>query len=160
MKTLAVPTALLLAAGLCAAQDIGAVISSTPVLQPVTVARQVCSNEAVQRCTMHPMVENRVAYFQVVYELAGKQYTVQMDQDPGAQVQLQVAPADTGPQPTSAPIYVQSELPPLAQLIYAQPVLVNADPLWMSPYRLYRAPIGINLQFGFGGHRGHRGHWR
>jgi len=47
MKRRAVLTASLLAAGLCAAQEEGLVISSTPVVQQVAVPRQVCSSEPV-----------------------------------------------------------------------------------------------------------------
>lgn len=36
-----------LASGLCAAQEIGRVISSTPVIQQVAVPRQVCTSESV-----------------------------------------------------------------------------------------------------------------
>lgn len=47
MKRTLVLTAGLCAAGLCAAQEEGLVISSTPVVQRVAVPRQVCSSEAV-----------------------------------------------------------------------------------------------------------------
>jgi uncharacterized protein YcfJ len=47
MKRTIVLTASLLAAGLCAAQEEGLVISSTPVVQQVPVPRQVCSSEQV-----------------------------------------------------------------------------------------------------------------
>lgn len=47
MKRMIVLTSALLAAGLCAAQEEGLVISSTPVVQQVAVPRQVCSSEQV-----------------------------------------------------------------------------------------------------------------
>jgi len=47
MKRTLVLTASLLATGLCAAQEEGLVISSTPVVQQVAVPRQVCSSEPV-----------------------------------------------------------------------------------------------------------------
>lgn len=47
MKRTIVLTSALLTAGLCAAQEEGLVISSTPVVQQVAVPRQVCSSERV-----------------------------------------------------------------------------------------------------------------
>jgi len=47
MKRVSVLAGALLWAGLCAAQDEGLVISSTPVVQQVPVPRQVCSSEQV-----------------------------------------------------------------------------------------------------------------
>lgn len=47
MKRPLVLTSALLAAGLCAAQEEGLVISSTPVVQQVAVPRQVCTSEPV-----------------------------------------------------------------------------------------------------------------
>ena len=47
MKKLLVLSAALAASGLCLAQDVGRVLSSTPVMQQVGVPRQVCSAEQV-----------------------------------------------------------------------------------------------------------------
>ena len=47
MKKAFVVSLLALAAGVCAAQEVGRVISSTPVMQQVAVPRQVCTNEQV-----------------------------------------------------------------------------------------------------------------
>lgn len=47
MKRVTVLAGALLSAGLCAAQDEGLVISSTPVVQKVAVPRQICSSEQV-----------------------------------------------------------------------------------------------------------------
>jgi uncharacterized protein YcfJ len=69
----------------------------------------------VQNCTQQMFYENRTMAYNVVYEFAGKQYTVQMPQDPGPTVRLQItpmvpaAPANTGytnvPPAGSAPRY-------------------------------------------------------
>ena len=146
--------------GLCAAapaQEIGKVLSSTPVIQQVGVPRQVCSENQlvtpgqksgagaamgaiaggaignqvgqgsgralatmiglvggsmlgdkidgpgapevrnVQNCTTQTFYENRTIGYNVVYEFAGKQYTVQMPQDPGPTVRLQVTPVPPAP---------------------------------------------------------------
>lgn len=144
------------------ADEIGKVISSTPIIQQVAVPRQVCSNEQVvsqgqksgagaamgaiaggavgnsmgqgsgraaatmlgifggailgdkiegpgtpevrnvQNCSQQMFYENRTMAYNVVYEFAGKQYTVQMPTDPGPTVRLQVTPVVPPPVPLSA----------------------------------------------------------
>ena len=224
MKNTLVLTLAALASGLCAAQEMGRVISSTPVVQQVAVPRQVCSNESVsvpsqrsgagaalgalaggalgnavgqgsgravatmigifggavvgdrvegqgsqvqtvQRCATQTYYENRLSNYNVVYEYAGKQYSVQMPYDPGPTIKLQVTPADSAPvQAQPAPMtYLQ---PPVTQTVYTQPVVITADPVFYPGYyaRPYYPPVGLSLQFGFGGghygHYGHYGHWR
>lgn len=177
MKTMSIRNTLL--AGLMAvwistgvqAQEVGKVISSTPIIQQVAVPRQVCNNQQVvtegqksgagaamgaiaggavgnqigngsgralatmagifggaimgdkiegggtpevrnvQNCSQQMFYENRTMAYNVVYEFAGKQYTVQMPQDPGPTVRLQITPmappANYGnvPPPGSAPRY-------------------------------------------------------
>ena len=133
-------------------QEMGRVISSTPMVSQVGVPRQVCSNESVpvqsqksgagavmgglaggaignaigggggraaatmigifggailgdriegggqtqyqtvQNCTSQTFYENRTTSYNVVYEYAGKQYAVQMPNDPGPFVRLQITP--------------------------------------------------------------------
>ena len=108
----------MIASGLCLAQDMGRVISATQVMQQVAVPRQVCATEPalagtadaatpmsgtppqaedLQRCGLQTFYENHPVAYTVVYEFAGKQYTVQMPNDPGPQVQLQVAPVGATP---------------------------------------------------------------
>jgi uncharacterized protein YcfJ len=50
------------------------------------------SQQTINRCSTQNFIENRTTGYQVVYEYAGKQYSVQMPQDPGPTIQLQVAP--------------------------------------------------------------------
>jgi uncharacterized protein YcfJ len=179
MKKITIQTTLI--AGLMAmsvsaavqAQEVGKVISSTPIIQQVAVPRQVCNTQQVvsegqksgagaamgaiaggaignqigngsgraaatmlglfggailgdkvegggtpevknvQNCSQQMFYENRTMAYNVVYEFAGKQYTVQMPQDPGPTVRLQITPmvpaANTSygnvPPPGSAPRY-------------------------------------------------------
>lgn len=144
------------------AEEIGKVISSTPIIQQVAVPRQVCTNDQVvtqgqksgagaamgaiaggavgnsmgqgsgraaatmlgifggailgdkiegpgqpevrhvQNCTQQMFYENRTSAYNVVYEFAGKQYTVQMPTDPGPTVRLQVTPVAPPPIPLNA----------------------------------------------------------
>jgi len=143
--------------GLCLAQEVGQVISSTPIMQQVGVPRQVCTTEQVavqqpksgagalmgaiaggamgnavgggngktaatmlgifggaivgdkvegggdtqlknvQHCNMQTFYESRPVAYNVVYEFAGKQYSVQMPTDPGPTIYLQITPMVPGP---------------------------------------------------------------
>jgi uncharacterized protein YcfJ len=145
------------------AQEVGRVISSTPILQQVGVPRQVCTNgqvvtqgqksgagaamgaiaggaignqigqgsgraaatvlglvggmilgdkvegnpnpevRNVQSCTQQMFYETRTTGYNVVYEFAGKQYSVQMPTDPGPTVRLQISPV-IAPPANSAPL--------------------------------------------------------
>ena len=168
MKNIAILAVLAGTGGLCAAQvnpqEMGRVISSTPVVSQVGVPRQVCSNESVpvqsqksgagaimgglaggalgnavgggsgraaatmlgifggailgdriegggqtqyqtvQNCASQTFYENRTTSYNVVYEYAGKQYSVQMPNDPGQFVRLQVTPVG-GTQQYQSPQY-------------------------------------------------------
>lgn len=208
MKKLFLLFTALILSGLCLAQDMGRVISATPIMQQVGVPRQVCSTEQVsvqssksgagavmgaiaggamgnavgsgagkaaatllgiiggavigdnvegapasqvqnvQRCATQTSVEYRVLAYNVVYEFAGKQYSVQMARDPGPSIPLQISPmSDVVASPP--PVYVQTSnavvLPPVYPGYYVQP---------------YYPPIGIQLGIGYGigygvGYRGH-----
>ena len=48
--------------------------------------------QTVQQCSTHNVVENRVTGYSVTFEYAGKQYTTQMAQDPGAWIRLALVP--------------------------------------------------------------------
>jgi hypothetical protein len=165
MKKLLLLSASLLTSGMALAQEVGRVISASPILQQVTVPRQVCNNE--QGCSTQNFYENRPVAYTVVYELGGKQYTVQMPSDPGPTVQLQVTP-------------VNNQMAPPATLSYAQPVyeqpayVVTTTPLYYdygpsygyNPY--YAAPnylplaafLGLGWAISSSNHGHYRGHWR
>ena len=194
--------ALALASQAGMAQEVGKVLSSTPIVQQVAVPRQVCSSEqvavqqeksgagalmgaiaggaignsvgkgagnaaatmlglvggaimgdkiegqpapqvqTVQRCSNQNFLENRTVGYNVVYEYAGKQYTVQMPQDPGATISLQVTPvgaASPAPAMTSTTTTVVSTEP---------------APVVVAPR--YYPPISFGIDWGFWGGR----HWR
>lgn len=109
--------------------------------------------QTVQNCTTQNFMENRTVGYNVTYEFGGKQYSVQMPQDPGPTIQLSVAPVGAQPQyqyqgaqgnvVSSAPIYYQQA-----------PVIVQAQPMYQPYYaQPYYPPIGLNLDFGFWGGR-------
>lgn len=222
MKKLLLLPAALLSCGLTMAQEVGRVLSSTPIVQQVGQPRNVCTTEQVfvqqpksgagalmggiaggamgnaigggggkaaatmigimggailgdniegqpiaqtknvQRCSMQTFYENRTVAYNVVYEFAGKQYSVQMPNDPGPTVQLQISPVGASTQgvPPTAPVTYQ-------QPVYAQPTTVvvtqetyPAHPMYEQ--RAYFPPINLNLGYRSwgGGYGGHHGHWR
>jgi len=65
----------------------------------------------VQNCTNQVFYENRTAGYHVVYEFAGKQYTVQMPSDPGPTVRLQITPMV--PAPSATPVTLPSNPVPM-----------------------------------------------
>ena len=225
VKTVILLTSALAASGLTQAQtqDIGRVLSATPILQQVAVPRQVCTTEQVgvqqprsgagaaigaiaggalgnasggqgagraaatvigaiggavlgdriegpseiqmqniQRCSIQTLYESRATAYDVVYEFGGRQYSVQMPNDPGPTIALQISPmgastqmAAPAPQPVQQlPVYVQ----PPSQIVVTQ----QYYPYYPRPYF---APLTIGVGTGYwgGGYRhfnhGH-GHWR
>lgn len=75
MKKRLLVCGLVMISGIAAAQEVGRVISSTPVTRDAGVQ------------------QGQTIGYKVVYEYAGKQYTAQMAEDPGATVNLQISPA-------------------------------------------------------------------
>ena len=59
--------------------------------------------ESYRQCGTQTFYENRTVAYNVVYEYAGRQYNVQMPQDPGPTIRLNVSPADALPPPGYAP---------------------------------------------------------
>lgn len=135
------------------------------------------TQQTVNRCTTQNFIENRTTGYQVVYEYAGKQYSVQLPQDPGPTIQLQVTPAVTvqpqantpapvAPIAQAAPeVYVPiseyspniNQYTPTIQQVQPQVVYVNPPVYYQRPYYPYPA-FGTSLVIRSGGH--HRGHWQ
>ena len=76
----------------------------------------------VQNCSTQTAYENRTVAYNVTYEYAGRQYTVQMPNDPGQYLPVQVSPVingrvshpgypASGPQPVTAPVYNSTPQP-------------------------------------------------
>ncbi len=110
-----------------------------------------------QRCSVQTIYENRPVAYNVVYDYAGKQYSVQMPNDPGPTVLLRVTPVGAFP-----PVDEPSNTVNYPQTGNSQPVTVFMTP---PVYRVYEQPVyspPVRLYFGFGnvgGYGGHR-HWR
>jgi uncharacterized protein YcfJ len=133
--------------------------------------------QVAQACSTQTSYENRAVGYNVTYEYAGREYQTQLPYDPGATIQLQVSPVSSGP--SNLPPQVQAGAPVMAPpmdggvpiiaatTVVPQPMVVQpyaaypAYPAYAPPayYRPYYAPIGVSLNFGFGGH-GHHRRWR
>ncbi len=197
-KLLLLPTLMVLV-GVGHAQEVGRVISSTPMIQQVGVPRQVCTTEQVavqaqksgagaaigaiaggamgnaighgagqaaatmlgivggaivgdnvegappaqvqnvQHCAVQTFYENRTVAYNVLYEFAGKQFSVQMPNNPGPTINLQVTPVGAltqAPMQYTQPMTVVSAMP--APVVYAQP---------------YYPPMTVDLGVGYWGGR-------
>jgi uncharacterized protein YcfJ len=97
----------------------------------------------VQRCSVQTVYENRGTLYTVVYEYAGKQYTVQLPYDPGKAIALQLTPAGLGAPATSTI--------PAAPATVVQPVSVQTTPVVVAPYPAYYYGPPIDIRLGWGG---------
>ena len=144
----------------------------------------------VQQCSTQTFYENRASHYNVVYEYLGTQYNVQMAQDPGPFVKLQVTPVGAippapqlgfqpPPLPPAQPQTLLQQAPvqytaPAAvqpgyvvqQPVYVAPVVVQAAPVqYVQPYYgrpYYAHPFyAPSLSIGFSRGYGYgHGHWR
>lgn len=214
MKPIALTSALLALCSLAQAQEVGQVISRTPVYQQVMVPRQTCAATPVTvqpgttgagalmgaiaggavgntigrgdgralatmagviggaimgdkiespgapqtqtqtTCTTQNVYENRLMGYHVVYEFGGKQYTVQLPQDPGPTIQLQITPvgaprSDAGPE-VLPPVVAANTV---TTVVAAPRVVYAPAPVYYNPWPV---TTSINMGWGWGGHR----HWR
>lgn len=96
------------------AQEVARVVSSTAVTQQVGVPRQACATYATPgvppQCSTQMIYESRTVGYNVVYEHAGKRYTVQLPQDPGPTLRLQPGAVEvaSGVASTAAPTSASS----------------------------------------------------
>jgi uncharacterized protein YcfJ len=105
------------------------------------------NTQNVQRCTTQTFYENKPIAYNVVYEFNGKQYQVQMPQDPGPYVSLQVTPVGgtpvqpAQPAPAPAPVTVR---PITAAPVYTQPVVIESSTVYVQPaypQQVYAQPV-------------------
>lgn len=104
MKKLLLVSGLLLISGTAFADDVGKVLSSTPITRDVRVEQKQCAPDANPRdaCRSVATIEKRTTGYKVVYEYAGKQYTTELKDDPGATVSIQISPVATSRAPANA----------------------------------------------------------
>ena len=116
-------------------------------------AESNANSQPVTTCTTQNVLENRLVGYNVVYEYAGKTYNVQLPQDPGPTLPLQISPAGMAVAPTA---------PAVGTTVITQPAVVYAQPpVVYAPYYRPWPPVttSINLGLGWYGGGGHR-HWR
>ena len=182
------------------AQDVGRVLSSTPVVQQVAVPRRVCTSEqvtvqqpnsgvgsvigaiaggalgnsvgghgaeraaataigaiggavigdrvegpggertqVVERCRIQNFTETRNVGYQVVYEFGGKQYSVQMPQDPGPTIALTVSPAGATQNNQLSNVTIVASPAP----VYTQETYIGAPPAVYYPVPVYRPAVVV-----------------
>jgi len=136
----------------------GAVAGDAMEATPPIVAQPVTS------CTQQLSYENRVTAYNVVYEYAGKQYSIQLPNDPGPMLPIRISPsvavtpeivvkpAIATPTMINPPLVVTSNYPSSYPQVYAAP------PVYLPP-PVYYGPPRVSLRWGFGGGwGGHRHH--
>jgi len=101
--------------------------------------------QTVQQCSTQTVYESRPVAYNVIYTFGGKQYSVQLPQDPGPTIAVQVTPAGALPQ-QAAPTVASTAPVVIQQGYYVQPY-------YPAPY--YYPPVALDFRFG-GGYR----HWR
>lgn len=104
----------------------------------------------VRQCSTQSVYENRVMGYQVVYEYAGRQYSLQTPQEPGAFIPVQVMP-------------VPPAAPPAVPVLPARPVAssgvtvirYDSTPTWHPPGHAWG-----HYRYGHGHERGEYEGWR
>lgn len=196
-------------------QEMGRVLSATPVVQQVAVPQQLCGNETVystgrpssgagavigaiaggllgntigggsgravatgigaiggaivgdrveagqpgyqnvQRCSTQTRYDSQTVGYDVVYEYAGRQYSVRTQTDPGQWIPVTVQPAAQAPAAPPVTSYPPDYPPQGYGYGAVQPgVVVTNTPVYATP--------SIGATFEFGDSRGYRPyrHWR
>ena len=134
-----------------------------------------------QQCSTQTSYENRTVAYNVTYEYGGQQYTVQMPNDPGPTIRLQMTPVGASNRAPSTTTYTTVDAGSYAAMpVEVSPVAVPTAsvgypvyPVYSQPYPYYApygygygyAPVGVSIGLGYyggGGHYGHGGyhHWR
>jgi len=121
----------------------GAIMGDNLEARPATV-------QDVTTCTSQTTQQTRIDHYNVTYEYAGKQYSVQMPNDPGPQLQIQVMPAGVAAMPP---------VTPTPMVVAPSPVYVTAPPYYAYPYAYPYGPPPVSVHFGFGYYRGFGRRW-
>ncbi len=117
-------------------------------------AESNANSQPMTTCTTQSVLENRLVGYNVVYEYAGRTYSVQLPQDPGPTLPLQITPAGMPATPTPATAVMAQPA-----VVYTQPsVVYTPAPVYYRPW----PPVttSINLGLGWYGGGGHHRHWR
>ena len=109
------------------------------------------NSQPMTTCTTQTVMENRLVGYNVVYEYAGKTYNVQLPQDPGPTIALQIAPVGMPGTVAAPPATVVTQ----PSVVYAQPPVVYAPATYYRPW-----PINTSINLGLGWYGGGHRHWR
>lgn len=133
-------------------RGLGTVIGAVGGAMLGNQAESNANSQPMTTCTTQSVVENRLVGYNVVYEYAGRTYNVQLPQDPGPTLPLQITPA--GMQSPAAATAVVAQ----PSVVYAQPAVVYAPaPVYYRPW----PPVTTSINLGFGWYGGgHHRHWR
>ncbi len=119
-------------------------------------AESNANSQPVTTCSTQTVMENRLVGYNVVYEYAGKTYNVQLPQDPGPTIAIQITPVGMAPAATApAP---QTTVVASSAVVYTQPQVVYTPP--PVYYRPWPVNTSIHLGWGWYGGGGHHRHWR
>ncbi len=115
-------------------------------------------SQNVQNCTTQTFYENRTTAYNVVYEFNGKQYSVQMPQDPGPTLKLQITPVTGVNPPVGVVSQAETYYSPQVQQAVPQTVYVAAPTVVQTTQygQPYYSPLGVNLNLGWSNGHGHR----
>ena len=117
-----------------AADEMARVVSATPVTQQVGVPRTACATYAAPgaapQCSTQTIYESRTVAYNVIYEYAGRQYSVQMPQNPGPTLRLQVAGT-----PVPVPVVITAVSPVSGpNVIVEDPAMTGQAAGFTQPY--------------------------
>lgn len=105
--------------------------------------------ETVQRCSVQTFYENRTVGYNVVYEFGGRQYSVQMPNDPGPTIAVQVSPVGG---------VAMTQAPPVSYVVQPRTTFIQV-PVARSYYSPFYSPPVV-FPFAAHGHRHGHGHFR
>ncbi len=132
-----------------AADEMARVISATPVTQQVGVPRTACATYAAPgvapQCSTQTIYETRTVAYNVIYEYAGKQYSVQMPQNPGPTLRLGVAGVQVAGTPVPAPAPIAAASPASGpNVIVEDPAMTGQQAGFTQPYP---APVQVTYAY-------------
>jgi uncharacterized protein YcfJ len=151
----------------------GGIVAGGALGNSIESSQQAGAMQNMQNCAPQTSYENRTVGYNVTYEYNGRQYTVQMANDPGPTVPLQVTPVGAARGPAAgqglvtappiaadgaAPVVVDQTVQTVPSVVYPSYTVVR--PAYYPAYPSYWVPP-VSLSLGYvwyGG--GHHRHWR
>lgn len=101
----------------------------------------------IQTCHAQPVQTNKLAYYDVKYEYAGKQYSVQMPNDPGPYLNISITPQVATQPQMGQPVQVMPPTISVPTTVYAAPAFYS----YGYPYSYGPSPFSVHLGFGYYG---------